>query len=346
VELCIRFAPQKVLNPIFGEMQMAAETSTPAASTAPTTAPTPDAASVTWVVVKTYGPPPVRQPGGLATALLFRTRGEITAITAQSNAIGRAGVQQKVREALDPAEPKVARYLKLQAEAAMLARDSALAAAKLTTAKASRTETLLIAAPGFSHQIAQLDNQIADLSGPAAKLAAATAAIAEAVASARREALAVIAAVDATVHNREFSGLCRRREAVIATLPALLSATLTELAIVDRAAQVAMAPSLAAGIEAMLDELAAAPPAVPSEPSPAPAVSSDPPPYTPAEAAPVASAETPEAAPEASAQCEARRKDGQQCNGRSLAGTTRCVLHNPGKRAAAAPAETALVGGS
>jgi hypothetical protein len=254
--------------------------STPSASTAPDATTAPDAASITWVVVKNYGPPPVRQPGGLATEFLFRTRGEITAITAQSNAIGRAGVQQKVREALDPAEQAIARYLLLQKEVGVLDLETRRVAAKLATAQAQRAEFLLEAMPGFAHEVARMDVIIAPLQSQASALASASTAIAETVGKARAEAIVTITAIDATVHSREFSGLRRRREAVIATLPALLSATLTELAILERGALVATAASSAIAIEALLDELAAAPPAVPSEPS-APPERADGPPVIP-----------------------------------------------------------------
>jgi hypothetical protein len=315
-------------------------TSTPAASTAPTTTPTPDAttapdaAPTGWFIMQTREAARVVSVGAdtLSAELHLRAHGLNADVAAAGKALGRTSVNQKVRLALDANDPKIARFLVLKTEADVLDLETHRVAAKLLTAEAQRAEILLEATPGFAHEVARMDVAVAPLQSRASALASASIAISSTVKKAREEALAVVAAVDATVHNREFSAIRRRKEELVARLPALLSETLTQMAVCDRAYTIAMAPSLPAGIEAMLDELALA-----AASAPLPAVVSAP----PAETAPVASAETPEAS-----QCEARRKDGQQCNGRSLAGTTRCVLHNPGKRDAAAPAETALAGGS
>jgi hypothetical protein len=348
MQTCRRNRPQKVLNPIFGEVQMAAET-----STTPTTTPTPDAttapdaAPAGWFIMQTPTSARVTSvgPDTLTAEIHLRSHGLNAGIAAAGRALGRTDIQQKVRLALDAADPAVARYLKLAAEAKRVDLETRRACARLATARSRREEVLLEAAPKFATEVVALDAEIAGLQSRADASASASAAISSSVAEARADALRIFIAADAKVHAQAFRGLRQHRDELVAEISAVVGPILTALAGVDRAISQAMAPSSAPALEQMLDSLVAATPAVSSEPSPspdAPAVAADALP----EAAPVAEAETPEAAPDAPAQCEARRKDGQQCNGRALAGTTRCVLHNPGKRAAAAPAETAMVGKS
>ena len=182
-----------------------------------------------------------------------------------------------------------------------------------------------------------MDALIAPLQAQAAASASASTAIAETVASARREALAVIAAVDATIHNKEFSGLRRQKEKLQAALPALLGPILTEMAVVDRAGQVALAPSLPGALEAMLDELAARP-LLPLEEAPAPAKAEEEP---GADATPEPSAPSPEPA-----RCDRVRSDGERCRGRALPGLSVCVLHRRAETRTAEGAVEAVTDGA
>jgi hypothetical protein len=249
----------------------------------PDPVPTPESAPAP-ATVWTIKPTDVRRAfsggGRLSTSLLFRTTGPAAEISARANALGRTVVREQLRASQDAGNPQIAHFSKLQTESAALSLEGRRVAAKLATLRASREETLLEAAPGFSGQVVLLDAQIADMAAKADQSAAASAAIAVATATARGEALRALATIVAAVAAKEHSGLRRRREELVASLPAKISATLSELASIDRA--ISQAPALPSHLDAMLDELAKAPP-----PEAAPAASNE----------PVPSPEAPSAAP-------------------------------------------------
>jgi hypothetical protein len=269
--------------------------------------------------------------GRLATSLLFRTSGPADEIAVRAKAI-RSAVQEKLRAGVDVKDPKIAHFLKLQTEAAAVSLEARRVAAKLATLRASREETLLEGAPGFSGQVVSLDAQIGDLQAKADQSAAALAAIAEATATARDEALRTITTIASNIHAKEHSGLRRRREELVAGLPAKIGVTLSELASIDRA--LLSAPPLHSDLSAMLHELAAAATVETTKAVELPPEA----PQTPPD-----DAQAVEATPEHDSQpgrCQSVKADGSQCRGRALPGMSACVLH---RRAESRPAEESAV---
>jgi hypothetical protein len=294
----------------------------------PEPAPTPEttpAAATIWAVTPRGVRPGLSGGGRIAVDMSFRTARVADEITALARVIGRTAVHEKVRAGLDAKNPLIARFLKLQTEAAAVSLAERRDAAKLAAARALREEALVEAAPGFSRQVAELDAQIADLQGRAAISAADAAAIVETVATARGEALAEIAKIAADVTLREHAAFRRRRDEIVAALPAAIGATLSEIAALDRA--VTMPGPLPPDLSAMLDALTAtSPPESPSAASGDPLAPNLPEgPQTAAD-----DAQTVEAAPEPVSEpgrCQHAKTDGSQCKGRALAGSVFCVLH-------------------
>ena len=63
---------------------------------------------------------PVPLGGRLSFSLLFRTSGPAPEVAIQSNSIGRTALAEKLRAGVDAKDPKIAHFLKLRAESAVL----------------------------------------------------------------------------------------------------------------------------------------------------------------------------------------------------------------------------------
>jgi hypothetical protein len=286
---------------------------------------------------------------GLATTLRFSTRGALGEITAAANALGREAVRDQLRSRLaaDDSSP-LQRYRRVQGEAATTIREAQQLDAGLVRRRAERAEVLVVAAPGFSARVVELDRQIADMEARVVQARQASEAIAATVAEARAEAMKSVAVAAQELHAERYTSLRQRRAAIVAELPAILGTRLTELAGLERALALGSAGGFVGDLDAALDAASTPLPEPAPSPEEASAVSAEAlpvepetPPQIPQQA--VGDAQAVETAPEPLSEpgrCQHAKTDGQRCRGRALPGSPFCVLH---RRIEVRPAEESSV---